>query len=432
MPAAVILTVMHACGAPASEQVTEPEAAHTPAPVQTAEGSQASAAAARRYQIEFVVTPDPAASGAMVELVLRQDTYLLREIDMRAPASRISKVSGNGVVSHENDRVIWQPPPSGGSLRWFAKIDHQRKTGSFDALISPDWAIFRAEDIIPQAASRALRGASGETTLIFELPAGWSSVTEYFGRSDSYRIFNASRRFVRPAGWILLGKIGTRNENIAGVSVKVAAPLNQGMRRMDILALLHWTLPELLQVFPDFPGRLTIIGAADPMWRGGLSGPQSLFVHTERPLLSENATSTLLHEIVHVALGTGAVAGADWIVEGLAEYYSLVVLVRSGTISNERFASSLKKLRDWGEETSKLCAPQSSGPSTARAVTIFAALDKEIQRASRQQSNLDDVIRALAAPGKDITIQDLLAVSSDLLESTPKSLNEDALAGCEL
>jgi hypothetical protein len=65
-------------------------------------------------------------------------------------------------------------------------------------------------------------------------------------------------------------------------------------------------------------------------------------------------------------------------------------------------------------------------------VTIFAALDKESQRASRQQSNLDDVIRALAAPGKDITIQDLLAVSSDLLESTPKSLNEDALAGCEL
>ena len=71
------------------------------------------------------------------------------------------------------------------------------------------------------------------------------------------------------------------------------------------------------------------------MWRGALSAPQSLYVHAERPLLSGNATSTLLHEIVHIGLGLADERGADWIVEGLAEYYSLEVLRRSGTISEE-------------------------------------------------------------------------------------------------
>ena len=59
------------------------------------------------------------------------------------------------------------------------------------------------------------------------------------------------------------------------------------------------------------------------MWRGGLSAPQSLFVHSDRPLISENATSTLLHEVMHLALGIRAAEQFDWIVEGLASYFAL-------------------------------------------------------------------------------------------------------------
>ena len=43
--------------------------------------------------------------------------------------------------------------------------------------------------------------------------------------------------------------------------------------------------------------RLLIVSAGDPMWRGGLSGPSSMFLHSDRPLISENRTSTLLHEL---------------------------------------------------------------------------------------------------------------------------------------
>jgi len=296
------------------------------------------------YAIEYVVTPDPQAGGAVVEMIVRQTNAQLREVDMRAPAEKFSAVSGDGDVSHANDRVIWKLPASGGRLRWFVLIDNQRKSGAFDARMDTAWAIFRAEDVIPQAATRTRRGATSVTSVKFDLPTGWSSITEYFGRNDRYAIENPNRRFDRPAGWILLGDIGVRFEKVADVRVTIAAPVGHGLRRMDILALLRWTLPEVVRLFPDFPQRLTVIGANDPMWRGGLSGPRSLFIHADRPLLSENATSTLLHELIHIALGTGAEAGADWVVEGLAEFYSLELLARSGTISVQRQSATLRKL----------------------------------------------------------------------------------------
>ncbi len=319
----------------------------------TSESAETDQGSNRSYQLEYIVTPDAAAGGAWVEMKLSQSSHLLREVNMRAPAEKISAPGGDGEISLADERLIWIPPPGGGSLRWFALIDHHRDGGSFDAHITADWAIFRAEDVIPQAATRALRGASSETTLSFNLPSGWSSQTEYFGRNHSYRISNPKRRFDRPAGWIILGDIGVRYDRIAGLRVNVAAPANQGMRRNDILALLNWTLPEVLRIVPDFPKRLTIVGAGDPMWRGGLSGPQSLFIHADRPLISENGTSTLLHEIMHIALHNSADEGMDWIIEGLAEYYSLAILHRSGTISDRRFAAAIRKQAEWGSNAAE-------------------------------------------------------------------------------
>ena len=386
----------------------------------------------RVYQVDFIVTPQPDAGGAWVELKLGQSSHLLREVNMRAPDERISAPEGDGEISLADERLIWKPPPAGGSLRWFARIDHQRDGGSFDARITADWAIFRAEDVIPQATTRALRGASSETTLSFNLPSGWSSLTEYFGRDHSYRIDNAERRFDRPAGWIILGDIGVRYDRIADLRVNVAAPTDQGMRRTDILALLHWTLPEVLRMLPDFPKRLTIVGAGDPMWRGGLSGPRSLFIHADRPLISENATSTLLHEVMHIALGNGAAAKSDWIVEGLAEFYSLAILHRSGTISDRRYAEAIRKQSEWGTSVSELCAAESSGATTARAVTVMAELDTEIRAKSDSRSSLDDVLLAIATSENAITLGEFASIAGQFTGDDPHALRAANLPGCEI
>ena len=57
-----------------------------------------------------------------------------------------------------------------------------------------------------------------------------------------------------------------------------------------LLAFLRWNLPALVDIFPDFPERVLVVSAGDPMWRGGLSGPGSLYIHAERPLISGNGT----------------------------------------------------------------------------------------------------------------------------------------------
>lgn len=410
--AAVIITT--ACGAAASES------------------TEAEPRGSRVYQLEYLVTPEPQAGGVWVEMKLMQSSDLLREVDMRAPQSIISQPNGDGEFSLVNERLIWKPPAQGGVLRWFAAIGHRRNSGSYDAHITADWAIFRAEDVIPQAATRTLRGATSETTLRFDLPAGWSSVTEYFGRQHSYAITNANRRFDRPAGWIILGDIGVRHDRVAGVRINVAAPTGHGMRRNDILALLSWTLPEVLRIVPGFPDRLTIVGAGDPMWRGGLSGPRSVFLHADGPLISENATSTLLHEIMHVALGGAADDGMDWIVEGLAEYYSLEILHRSGTISDKRFQEALRNQARWGAAAENLCKPSSSGPVTARAVTIMSSLDREIRAKSNGRKSLDDVVTALTASDELITFASFMAVVQEIAGVTPRALDAGKLPGCKI
>jgi hypothetical protein len=165
------------------------------------------------------------------------------------------------------------------------------------------------------------------------------------------------------------------------------------MHRQDLLAFMRWTLPELVGVFPDFPDSLLIVGASDDMWRGGLSGPASLYLHTGRPLISENATSAVLHELVHMVTGQVNVPKDDWIIEGLAEYYSLQILLRSGGISKARFDKTLRQLTKWADRGHGMLQSPSSGPDTARAVLILHQFQVELTK--HKAGSLDTVIQAL-------------------------------------
>ena len=203
------------------------------------------------------------------------------------------------------------------------------------------------------------------------------------------------------------------------------------MRRwLDTIALLNWTLPELARLLPELPPRLTVVSAGEPMWRGGLSAPQSLFLHAERPLISENATSTLLHEVIHMSLGLTSRDGYDWIVEGLAEYYSLQLLQRSGTISNARFAAAQAELSDWAKTAGNLCGPSSSGATTALAVTVLDALNKEILEKSAGEWSLDDVARELWQLGEKVSLDQLNTVVEELTGHKPDVLHSESLPGC--
>ena len=385
----------------------------------------------RVYGADYSITPDISKHGAFVELRISQKKWLLRELSMPYDEKIISDIDGDGQILLDDGRIRWEVPADGGRLRWFARINHLRDNDTYDAFIGVSWALFRAEDVIPPTATRTLRRAVSKTRLTFDLPDGWSSVTQYFKRSDVFDISNPARRFDRPTGWIVLGKLGVRHETVAGVRVVVAAPIGHGVRRLDILAMLNWILPDLVRLLPSFPRRLTIISAGDPMWRGGLSAPRSFYIHAERPLISENGTSTIMHEVIHLGMGVDAVSGADWIVEGLAEYYGLEILRRSGTISEKRYRAAKSELARWGESAKTLCADSSTGAMTARAVTLFTRLNDEIRRTSEREFDLDDIVRRLASSRGKISVQKLREMVTDLAGAEVHVLSDKELNNCE-
>ena len=381
------------------------------------------------YRIEYVATPDPANGTIDIDLMLSQGSALLREMTLRRN-TRLSNLRGDGDLTIDDAEIRWTPPAGGGTLHWTVAVAQLRNGNGYDAWLGSDWGVFRAEDIIPRAATRTLKNARSETWLTLKLPSNWSAVSQYFSVDGRSRINNPKRRFDQPSGWIVIGNLGVRRETIAGIRVAIAGPVDNEIRRLDTLALLNWTLPELARILPDLPPRLTIVRAGDPMWRGGLSAPTSLFLHAARPLISENATSTLLHEVMHLSLALDSAAGYDWIIEGLAEYYSLQLLYRSGTISEPRYQQARADLAQWAKSAKALCQPASTGAATAYAVGVFAALNDEIIELSNGEANLDSLLRELRQLDEDLDANVLATAVAQVSAGESEALRIDNLPGC--
>ncbi len=386
--------------------------------------------ASRDYKLHFDIRPDPASGDVAVTMQLQQERDIVREVTFPHVPDSMREFQGDGEVTVDGSIVRWKPPEGTSRLNWIAHIEHPREPQGFDAWLGPDWGLFRAEDIIPRARTRALKGGTSNTTLLFHLPARWSAITEYPATREIIPVKRPDRRFDLPTGWIVMGDLGVRRERIAGMRVAVAAPNDQQVRRMEMLALLNWTLPELVALLPDPPTPLTIVSAGDPMWRGGLSAPASLYIHADRPLISENATSALLHEVMHTALPLRAGDGMDWIVEGLAEYYGLELLRRGGAITLRRHATAIADQAKWAEAADSLCASRSTGPVTARAVTVFKALDDEIREATSGASSLDDLVRRLLSDDSMVDLSILSGHAASILDAPSDALHIDNLPGC--
>lgn len=155
-----------------------------------------------------------------------------------------------------------------------------------------------------------------------------------------------------------------------------------------------------------------------------------MFIHASLPLISENGTSAFLHEIVHIGMRASATDGADWIIEGMAEYYGLQLLLRSGTIIETRYRRALDNLKTWGDEALTLCGDHSNGAVTARATWLMHDLDQEIRKSTENTNNLDDVMNLLARQDQAITIDDLTNAVSTVLPTGSKVLDAADLSRC--
>ncbi len=372
------------------------------------------------YDVRFSGTFQPAQGVIEAAIHVQQARHLLRSLELAAPAADFSNFTGDGVIERQGQHLVWTIPRKGGSLFYKVKVNHERGM-VLDARMTKNWAILRLDNVFPAAAARSVKQSKSRSTLELHGPAGWAFESRYGPLQKPRAVSDPGRRFDRPTGWLAAGDLGIRKEMISKRIVTVAAPQNQGMRRLEIIAFLHWTMPTLVKIFPDFPMRLLIVGAGDDMWRGGLSGPGSIYLHAERPLISENATSALLHEMVHLATGAPPGPKDDWIIEGLAEYYSLEILRRSGGLGAKRFAQTLEWLEVWAKrENGRLTSP-SSGANTARAVLVFDLIQKELK--ANDAGSLDEVVRQLLA-SDSINAAELQQLVDDALGEPSGKLNK--------
>ncbi|MDJ0760755.1 MAG: hypothetical protein QNJ19_15270 [Woeseiaceae bacterium] len=380
----------------------------------------------REYRLDFVVTPMPEAAAVAVSMEVSQGRHWLREVEFDFD-TRYSDFEGDGQLDIGSDTVKWSVPKRSGSLNWTVQIPN-RRGNSFDAYMDIGWAIFRAEDIIPRKSSVTAVDVTSKTTLRFDLPAGWSATTPYRERRGVFSVENPDRRLDLPSGWIAMGSLGTRFDTVGSTRVVVTGPSRQGVRRMDMLALLRWNLPELERILPAPMRRLTVVSGGDPMWRGGLSAPTSLFIHADLPLISENGTSLLLHEVMHVAMNLKVADGHDWIHEGLAEYFSIELMRRSGTISDRRYRRAIRELREWSKDVESVCGRESTGPVTAAGVTLLSDLNAEL--AENTEKTIDDLLYEVLSRDEPVNTQTVRDIAETLLGSPSKTLSADILGNC--
>lgn len=392
-------------------------------------------AAADTARVTFDVRLQSGNPRAEATIHVRQRGGELREIRFRNDDERMAAGAHDGQLEEKDGEVLWRPPEGGGRLRYTKIIERERRgrnSSGHDAIVTDDWALFRAERAFPVVGWRRVKDSEVESFLSVRGPRGWSTVTPYPEDDDGARpVDNRDGRMNRPVGWILTGDIVTRSDDIAGIRVSVSAPRGFRMPRMGTLAVLRWTLPSLVPRLPgEPPAQVLIVSAGDPMWLGALAAPNSIFVHADRPLISGNGTSTLVHEMMHIFLrNLDTHRQHDWIDEGLAEYLSLWAMWRSGTLSQAHFAAAIDHFREWGERADDMKTATSGGAVTARAVAVFHDLDEELREESSGRSDLFDLVRDLYERDETVDLEALRDVSEQRLGRPARSLQSRRVPG---
>ncbi|MDO3382135.1 hypothetical protein [Gilvimarinus algae] len=356
------------------------------------------------------------------------DASLIKEMDFNLDKDFHQNIEANGKLSVEDGRALWQPPEKDARFSLDVTIAHKRDDGGYDALREKDFAIFRGDDLVPPASVVTLKGAQSKARLTFTLPDDWRTANSGWHKNEdsSFTVDDPERRFDRPTGWMIAGKLGTRRERLPDTHIAVSAPLGNAVKRLDVLSFILLNWPTIREVVGETPEKILIVGAGDPMWRGGLSGPNSLFVHADRPMVSENGTSTLLHELFHTITGITDEGEDDWITEGLAEYYSYAILHRAGGLTDERRQLVVDWLTDWSKDVKSLRGKSSSGERTARAALLFDELDDEIKAATENRKSLDDATRAMMKE-KRVNLEELTDIVEALIGRAPKTLDTPLL-----
>lgn len=371
--------------------------------------AQGESAVRDTFAIDFIVEinrPQPVHARVRWELSGAEEVDEFRFV---APRDRFSDVKGSGKVEvGENDEVRWRPSGPYGHLEYSVRIDHHRGTkGRFDTYAGDGWVVARSRDLfpLPDYEIRSARDGTpprSRARLLFRLPKGWKSATAHPQVAPHTFRLGGGNVVDRPTGWIALGKLDVSHQEIDNVMVRIARVSGARMAVDEIYGLLADAIPRMRRIFRAMPPEMLIVSAGDPMWRGGLSGYRSMFLHADRPLRTADKTAPVLHELFHVAQPFRGAPDADWIIEGLAEYYSLELQRRAGELTATGVAKGLESFGKYGLWNVDMTKQHDNAATNNSAPLILWALDQRIQRETAGKKRLDDVVHLLAGKHREV------------------------------
>ncbi len=329
----------------------------------------------------------------------------ITSLHLKVPADgRLSNVEGSGsvVLAHE---IEWTLRGPFNHLSYDVAIDHRRGgKGRFDSFSGDGWIVTRARDLFPRTSIRTRDGTAARARgrLIFRTPAGWETESSLPRLGPNvFGIDAGAHILAKPSGWFILGNFASAHQEIAGLMIRIARAAGTGIDPATLFRFLERALPPLQHLLSAEPQSVLIVSAPDPLWHGGLSARGSFFMHASRPLRTPDHTSPFLHELFHVLQTFRFAADADWLTEGLAEYYSIELQRRTGLVSEGDFKRALGLFVKYGAWNLDLTQQKDGAATNNSAPAVLYALDQRIQRATSGQLRLDDVVRRLVAePGK--------------------------------
>ncbi len=387
--------------------VVMPRAKHTSADAELVPSSRP-AAAHETFSVTYTVTVD---AGNPTVARVRWDLSGIDEIErirLAPQPDRFGTFTASGRLERRHGDLLWWPDGPYGRLTYTVPLNHRRPSGKgFDSYASGNWVVSRTSDLFPRAA--ALFRPDAETApesrarLVFRLPDGWQAVTVMPSDAPFSYVVESPGRFDHPRGWLMLGHFRRVDVDAKGLALTVAATPEVTRDLAPIGQLFARALPVLRQLFGRIPSRLLIVTAPDPMWRGGLSGEDSFYIHGARPLRTPDKSSPYLHELFHVAAPFRPAPDAHWITEGLAELYSVEIQRRVGLLDQAGFERALRLMARhgvWGHDFTRSREPALRNNS---APLVLYALDRQIRTATGGARGLDAAVSELAATGGPVS-----------------------------
>ena len=117
-------------------------------------GDAMAAAAPRYYDAAYRAHFRPDAGVVEVEIALSGERLPSRVV-LHVDPRRHQKFTSTDPLQIEPSHVTWQPRGRASRLRYQFVVDHERSPKRYDSRMTKDWAIFRAEKMVPRASVTA-------------------------------------------------------------------------------------------------------------------------------------------------------------------------------------------------------------------------------------------------------------------------------------